>query len=74
MYELKRVSHNNAVAALTESVLKLLDTFEDKEDIKQVMRCISPQTVQVIAEAALPLEYYEICQAAKEVQEELAAE
>lgn len=73
MHELRRISQGNAITALTESVLKLLDTFDDKEDIKQVMRVISPHTVQVIADAALPLEYYEICQAAKEVQEEAAA-
>lgn len=68
MHEPIEVSQHEAVEALTECVLTLLNKLESKDDVKTVLRSISPRNVRIIAEAALPREYYEICQAAREVQ------
>lgn len=70
MYRSGRVSHSEAVASLTEYVLELMNSLEDKADMKTILRAISPEHVQLLADAALPREYYEICQAAKEIQQE----
>lgn len=70
MYRSGRVSHGEAVASLTEYVLGLMNSLDSKADMKIILRTISPEHVQLLADAALPREYYEICQAAKEVQEE----
>lgn len=66
----KLLQANTTIAKLTESVITILNHLESKEERKLFLRHLSPHNVQTIANAALPQEYYEICQAAKEVCEE----
>jgi hypothetical protein len=61
------VSAENAVLALTNCVLSVLNQLEGKEDMKLVLANLSAKNRQLIGEAALKNEYYEICQAVSEV-------
>ncbi len=68
MFQTEKVAQHEIVASLTDYVLELMNRLDSKSDMKMILSNISPEYVQLLANAALPKEYYEICQAAKEIQ------
>lgn len=65
---------DKALSILEERILNLLHICTNKEEIKKILQDLTPQQMNAIYAEALKKEMYEICQAVKELHQELQLE